>query len=296
MKRLFVYIVSILGLIMFSGCQAAQVSASKAPTEMKLSENLMTNGEAVYYNKLINQYITDPAMIPSKPEVVDPQKQAEADKKMKEMFFKEFEKVGLSRQQALQAFKKWKNGNHEKRIMTDLPSGAKNGVILVQQGTAKMIRGKAVTNKDTKSVSLFFEGDNEAIIKKYAELELLFKKLLPSSQGWKQADEKATAAIYHKNVENMQAFYDKYNGDYIMLKDPKGYKEKIESWKEQEKTTLENPFSTFTYGWESEQRIGGAVLGSNFPNIVQISVRPLKNKKEASGFDSLSVTMIKVLY
>jgi hypothetical protein len=68
MKKILFYVTLVFVAFIFTGCgmDAVQVTASSAPTTMKLPVALMDNDDALYYNKLLNQYITDPSLIPAK--------------------------------------------------------------------------------------------------------------------------------------------------------------------------------------------------------------------------------------
>jgi hypothetical protein len=298
MKKILFYVTLVFVTFIFTGCgmDAVQVTASSAPTTMKLPVALMDNDDALYYNKLLNQYITDPSLIPAKTVVLTEKEKREADKKMKKEFFKAFEKAGLSRQQALKAYKKRKKINSSKKTLLNLPRGATVGHITIVPGNTMMVRGKAITNKDSKIVAIVYEDDNEdALKKKYNELSTMFKKMLPASQKWKLTDEKTTAKIFRDTVTRMERYYAKYNGDYRILPDPKKYKKSIQTYRDLEKKTLKTPFTKLEYGWNSNQKVGGAIINSAMPNTISVNISLVQNK-EKSKFEKLIVSFIKVLY
>jgi hypothetical protein len=93
----------------------------------------------------------------------------------------------------------------------------------------------------------------------------------------------------------MEKHYAKYNGDYRMLPDPKKYKESIQTYRDLEKKTLKTPFTRLGYGWNSDQKVGGAIINSAMPNTISVNVS-LVQDKEKTKFEKVIVAFVKVLY
>jgi len=297
-KVLFSVTLAIIALV-FTACKSASVTASSAPTKMTLPATLATNSDALYYNKLLNQYIANPNLIPSKaaPKKTGAEKK-EADKKMKKEFFESFKKAGLSKQQALQAYRKYQKNPMEVKELINLPAGSTSGRIVDNQSHTTMAGKKALTTKATKAIVIAYHYDTkEEILKKYEELSSLFKQMLPESQKWKLTDEKSTAKIFRDTVKRMEEHYNKYNGDYRIMPDPKKYKASIQPYRDLEEKTLKTPFIQLGYGWESDARIGGAITGMNMPNKLNIMIKPSNSKDVNSlDFDTLNVMYMKIIY
>ena len=298
-KLLYIVLVTVVSFT-FLGCGGTRLTtASSAPTSMKLPSNLSQNEDALYYNKLINQYITNPDSIAIKD---SPKKDKIDDKKLKQSFLKEFEKAGLSRQDAIKAYRKQKKVAMNAKLLVKLPKNATIGTVNTIAGrTSKMLLkkyGKAITNKPTKVITINYNiDDKEKVIQKYNELIKLFEQLLPPSQHWKKTTENTTAGYIRKNIKRMENFYAKYKGDYSMLPDPKGYKKSIKQQKESLERTLNNPFTFFKYAWSSNQRIGGTITGSSMPNTITIMIRPVFSKKtDEKSSNIVNVIFVKVLY
>lgn len=298
----------VAGIVLsFTGCGPQLTTASSAPKgNMTLPASLAENKDALYYNKLINQYLVDESKIPAEKIVRTKEEQKEIDKKSKKEFIESFEKVGLSKEEGLKAYREHKqSGATEMRLKT-LPDGADDGYLRDTKGKTTMIMGKAITNKDTKNVQVVYRFENKAeTMKKYAELSSMFKVMLTPAHNFKLTDEVINEQLYRKNVSTMQDFYNKYKEYPNIMPEPEKYLESIEMQKKLAEQSRDYPFVNFKYAWSSDARIGGAITGANMPNTIMLIVKPMdekeqwydaKNGKASTDFNIITVTLVKVLY
>ena len=193
-KIISIALLPIISLI-FIGCGGVKpTSATSAPKSMRLPTSLSQNEDALYYNKLINQYITNPDYIKTKER---PKKDiANEDKKLRQDFIKEFEKHGLSRQDAIKAYRKQKKIGIAK-LLVDLPKDASIGYVNETPSHQQQLYGKIITYKQTKHIHIHYNLDNkEKVMQKYNKLLKLFEQLLPESQQWKKINKN----IVKKNI------------------------------------------------------------------------------------------------
>lgn len=253
MKKILAYVTLALITLVFTACNATQVTTS-APTNIQLPTTLAHNEDALYYNKLLNQYIADENSIPI------------VDDSIKEA--------------SLNAYKEYKKNPIKMKALLNIPKDATSGKVVDNQNLSTMAGKKAATTNATKTVVITYHSDTkEEITKKYNELSTMFKQMLPVSQKWRLTDDKSTAKIFHDRVVRMEAHYNKYKGEHSVIRDPKSYQRSIQQYIDFEENALKYPYTQLGYVWNSKVKATDTDNSTNMPNTLNINIR-LANSKD----------------